>query len=285
MSNQIEIGSGEDSHIDWAENFKVIDEIQLLLLDLESVEFPVEESTFHQVLNILELEPSDWQLFDGYFRAFDLLLNHPDISIESSLYDPDMPNSSIRQIIYVNESETKNLLQKLNEVRDIIKQYFDGNNVISLLKHAQSETISKEINQARLNKQNALIEAEEKFNRTLQKIGDAISRDDGIFCIEKCLIDAESKEIYFLSNHRNWGSIKREDELLISALSQNYQIHLLEEGISPELAKKVRHSSWGSSRPHYMGWGQEKSTLYGADDKILAKAVSIRARFNSMRKT
>ena len=170
MSNQIEIGSGEDSHIDWAENFKVIDEIQLLLLDLESVEFPIEESTFHQVLNILELEPSDWQLFDGYFRAFDLLLNHPDISIESSLYDPDMPNSSMRQIIYVNESETKNLLQKLNEVRDIIKQYFDGNNVISLLKHAQSETILKKINQARLNKQRGLIEAEETFNKKRGRI-------------------------------------------------------------------------------------------------------------------
>ena len=211
IENETLIGSGSDNDIDWIVEFQIIDLISEQITDFESVE---ETILYSEIVK--NLDPSFTKFFqstsdyrtDQIEDVLYLLENW--ISIQTEMHDPDQPNASLWQKVYIqdeNRIEFKNFLEAIFQVIQKLKieKKIDHklNNLLMLLKE-------KELNKKEKEKEKRILENEKSRKlieeKNIEEIKGLLSeirnfmefKSEKIQAIGNFLINSKSQLIVYL---------------------------------------------------------------------------------------
>ena len=289
QSTLIEIGSGEDGHYDWISEFSILEDLQHILIEMESVDRNLKERKLSVFLTALRKQDPNIPKLEYFDDAFDLIKYHPAISVDGEFFDPDMPVSSIWSTVFVKRSSIPKLIQLLESAKEKLETYCERENVPELLKHQKDEADLQRRKRADIDKkQRVEREREDQTRRkreddewvetTFSKVEKAIKRGSRLEQIDAFLIDSDSQEIFVLTIHKDYQKARSDREFRVTQkLMGRYIVYEIEEGSSPG----SRHIPYfaGAMRRHVMGWRQNKSVLFCANVEGLQKANRNRNKY------
>jgi hypothetical protein len=291
-NSEIQIGRGEDADLNWITDFSIIDEIDTLLQEFESIipcGYPPDE--LGEVLNEMrKLEPSIPSQRD-FYRGFDLIRDHPLVSVKSEFHDPNMPISSFWYEIYIAENNVGRVLQILQTAREKIAHLHTEMDIEKKVqwadekRNSEREIAERELRRREKIEQNRLRAEKVKSNRAkvteaFDEISSTYKNLKGLHRIGDFLIDASEKEIFVLTTHTSYRCTRQAwEKALIKKLQSNFSVFEIKES-SPPGASHIPYFA-GAGRLTVMGWNQTTSILSCSDPVGLRKAVTNRQRLNN----
>jgi hypothetical protein len=289
---EIQIGRGEDTDLNWIADFSIIDEIDTLLQEFETAisgGYPPHE--LDEVLNEMrKLEPSIPSQRD-FYRGFDLIRDHPLISVKSEFHDPNMPISSFWYEIYVAENNVERVLQILQTARDKLAHLYIDMGIekkvqrVVKKRNSEREIAERELRRREKTEQNRLRAEKAKSNRAkvseaFDEISSICSNLEGLHQVGNFLIDASEKEIFVLIVHTNYRRSREVwEKTLTKDLQRSFCVFEIKES-SPPGASHIPYFA-GAGRLKFMGWHQTISILSCTDSDGLKKAVANRQKFSN----
>ena len=221
--------------------------------------------------------------------AFALIRDHPAISEERVLFDPEMPVSSTWSKVRVKKSEILELVSLLTLAKEKIQSFCDREGVPDVVQ--KNERIKQKQDKERIREQKRverqrLDEAQERkrdredewVKSMLSQINDALQEPVGLRCIGEFLIDTDRKEIYVLTVHTSYQKERMEREVRVTSnLQKKYPVYEIEES-SPPGSGHIPYFA-GAKRSRVMGWRQNKSVLFCSHVEDLQKAIRNRDKY------
>jgi hypothetical protein len=287
-SSQVEIGSGEDGHYDWIPEFSIFEDLQNLLDEMESVDRIVQDQQLSIFLSDLRKQDLNIPKLEYLDSAFDLIKDHPTVSVESEFFDPDMPVSSIWTKVYVKRSDIPNLVEILEAAKERLEEIYEHEGVPELLKHQEEEVERQrkeredaenkdQMEQEQEEEKRQKREEDEWVEETFLRVCKAVKKKSGIEQIDQFLIDTVCAEIFVLTVHKDYSKNRLNREVRVTQkLMERYRVYEIEES-SPPGSGHIPYFA-GAGRKNVMGWRQNKSVLFSSDSEGLKKANSIRER-------
>lgn len=288
-SSRVKIGSGEDGHYDWIAEFSILEDIEILLAEMESVEQTLQERQLFAFLDDLRKQYSEIPKLEYLVNAFDLIRDHPNVCVESEFFDPDMPVSSIWEKVYVDRSNIPNLIEILKAVKEGLEEICEREGVAELLNHLEEEIARQRqgqkdeeykhrLEQIQEDKKRQKADEDEWVEDTFLRVCEAIEQRSEMAHIEQFLIDPVAKEIFVLTVHKNYRQNRSGRELRTTQkLKERYKVYEIEES-SPPKSGHIPYFA-GAARRNVMGWSQNKSVLFSSDSEGLRKANLVRDRY------
>ena len=285
QSDLVEIGSGEDGHYDWISEFSVLDDLTFILVDIESVKRNLEGPKLARFLSDLRKQDANIPKLNTIDDGFDLIINHPSVSVDKEFFDPDMPTSSIWSKVYAERPNIPNLVEFLESAKEQLEAYCERENVPKLLEQKEQEyqkikqDEERTIELRRIQKgQERKREEDQWVEKAFLNIKNSIRKNSGIVCIDEFLIDVDSQEIFVLTTHKDYKKERSDHEIRVTQkLMELYKVYEIEEG-SPPGSGHIPYFA-GAGRKNVMGWRQNKSDLFSSDSEGLKKANAIREKY------
>ncbi|MDA9949140.1 hypothetical protein N9C16_07080 [Paracoccaceae bacterium] len=290
-STTVEIGNGEDGHYDWISEFSVLDEIKARLNELEYLRRVLEGSALTKILVELREKDSNIPQLDRLDDAFDLIKNHPEVSVDTEFFDSDMPVSSIWSKVTVDKSSMQDLIAVLNLAKAQIELYFEKERIPKLLEIKEKQRIKKEQKEKRIAKKKRTeqillederrqVEEDEWVRSLVSKIILTMQKTRGLYCFEDFLLNMQTLEIFVLIRHTQYRKERQNAEVRVTnILKKEYQVYELEESSPPNSVNIPYFAGW--KRFKVMGWKQTESILNHQDKDIEMQAVKLRETYIS----
>jgi hypothetical protein len=290
-SSQVEIGSGEDGHYDWISEFSIFEDLQNLLNEMESVDRTIQDQRLSVFLSDLRKQYLNIPRLEYLDSAFDLIKDHPAVSVESEFFDPDMPFSSIWTKVYVKRSDIPNLVEILEAAKERLEEIYEHEGVPELLRHQEEEIERqrkeqedaenrRQMEQEQEEKKRQKREEDEWVEETFLRVCKSLKKKSGIELIDEFLIDTVGAEIFVLTVHKDYSKNRLDREVRVTQkLMERYRVYEIAES-SPPGSGYIPYFA-GARRKNVMGWRQNKSVLFSSDLEGLMKANIIRDRYVS----
>lgn len=254
-----EIGSGEDGHYDWIHDFADLKEIERILVDFES----------DNKLEVVKKRVPCWGNSSGDPDLWTLI--EPFVRSEREFHDPDQPNASWWETIFVRKDVRNKLrviigstLEQLQDLKDEHLTEKGERPAIAFLKIPEPE-YTKE-HQA---KQSDLI------NQIVSHLQSGIK---DLECFGNFLVSKSLNQVFYLSEHKSYRKTLPEEESVANELEKNFCLVRTYESSQPD-------DPWiayfaGQRRLRVMGWGQTHSLLHHEDEETLKLLFTLREQFN-----
>ena len=288
-SSRVEIGSGEDGHYDWIAEFSILEDIETLLVEMESVERALQGRQLSVFLTDLRKQYSEIPKLEYLANGFDLIRDHPNVCVESEFFDPDMPVSSIGEKVYVDRSDIPNLIEILKAAKEGLEEICERGGISELLNHREEEIARQRqgqkdeeykhrLEQIQEDKKRQKTDEDEWVEDMFLRVCEAVEQRSEIAHIEQFLIDPVAKEIFVLTVHKNYRQNRSGRELRTTQkLKERFKVYEIEES-SPPNSGHIPYFA-GALRQNVMGWSQSKSVLFSSDSEGLRRASLVRERY------
>ena len=270
----VEIGNGEDLDINWHLGFEILNDIDSILDQYETVGKHIDKNALVKILDELRDMAPFVPFFDNFHEAFDLIKGA--VRIEKKLFDPEMPTSSFWKKITVEDTQVKTLLLFLNHAKKVFRQLYERDGIPRLItKSIEKNAIDLKSKQEK-NSQSTGLGFETQVKELLSKLDQILQNKSGVHHHHPYLINQDEGIIFVLTVHTSYRKLRSELEKTITALlKKDHKVYEIKESIKPE-GGYIPHFS-GKKRLKEMGWEQNRSILHHQDELILELAKKSRS--------
>jgi len=263
MKDAILIGSGSDGDIRWDVDFKILDEIELLIVDFQSADEPLMRSEIETKLNLAA--PRKRKTKDHEIETISDLIS------DIARYDSDQPNASMWQDVYIDHKDLDAFKDHMIKLRTCLDEIAVERGIKSKLDKITSDLT------IRVHAKTALdlpIDITSKLSEITTILEAA---EQKLLVVDPFLIDAASRRIVYLQSHQSYRKAKPEDDKIAELLARDHELYRVDERTSDGMAHIPYFA--GQMRSREIGWHQELSTLVADDEETLNLAVDLRRRF------
>jgi len=254
-----EIGTGEDGHFEWSPEFSSLKEIDDLLVEFES----------SNRLNTVKENTPYWKDFEGEPNLWSII--EPFVFSEKHFHDPEQPSASIWETVFIKNDKKEKLNQVVRTVLVNLQNLKSAHLVEK--KETQSTKSQKRAQSPSINEQ------QQKESNIYDKINSHLKLgSEDLACFGNFLVSKARKQIYYLSEHKNFRRSLAEEEVVATALEKHFQLIRCYES-SQQDDPSIPYFA-GPRRVRVMGWRQTHSRLHHCDEHVLKLLVHIREHFN-----
>lgn len=277
-SNYVEIGSGEDNSIDWDVRFKGLRDIDLILLDYESLKKEIDHKKLESILKELRKVEASVPSASNFNSAFDLIEGC--VYVDQEFFDPDMPTSSYWKKISAKESHIPRIISLIDSAHDLLKKLYVNDGIPKLIDNLVREVEDKKRKKEEETAQIVKAEFKSQVSKLLLEVYKIFEQKTGLHLLHPYLIDLDNEIVFVLTIHTSYKKQRTNLEKTVSMLlAEKYRVYEIEEA-SPPGRSYIPYFA-GQRRWMEMGWRQNDSVLFHPNKDTLKIAYEIRDKFIS----